>query len=154
MGSVPLFISPLAVPFVSLRSIFALHGRNPFHCSEYQKHIEKACLGGRRMGRASPPSPAPQWQAPKPNEGLTIRLKVITPLFGGGYEPREVDPVRIIRPATVRGHLRFWWRALYGGQYSSSEELFQAESALWRGGNGKPEYCWQGKPAGKGCQME
>lgn len=83
------------------------------------------------MGRTSPPSPAPQWQAPKPNEGLTIRLKVITPLFGGGYEPREVDPVCIIRPATVRGHLRFWWRALYGGQYSSSEELFQAESALW-----------------------
>lgn len=83
------------------------------------------------MGRASPLSPAPQWQAPQQNEGLTLRLKVITPLFGGGYEPREVDPVCIIRPATIRGHLRFWWRALYGGQYASSEALFRAESALW-----------------------
>ncbi|MGQ9487111.1 MAG: type III-B CRISPR module RAMP protein Cmr1 [Armatimonadota bacterium] len=83
------------------------------------------------MGRASPSAPAPQWQEPKREESITLHLKLITPLFGGGYEAREVDPVCIIRSATIRGHLRFWWRALYGGQYRSSEELFRAESALW-----------------------
>jgi len=52
-------------------------------------------------------------------------------MFGGGYEPREVDTVMPIRPAAIRGHLRFWWRALYGGQYTDSEALFKAEKAIW-----------------------
>jgi CRISPR-associated protein Cmr1 len=52
-------------------------------------------------------------------------------MFGGGYEPREVDPLMPIRPAAIRGHLRFWWRALYGGQYTDSEALFEAEKAIW-----------------------
>lgn len=81
--------------------------------------------------RASPSVPAPQWQEPKRDESITLHLRLITPLFGGGYEPRELDLACVIRSATIRGHLRFWWRALYGGQYRSSEELFNAESALW-----------------------
>src|SRR5690606_23258563 len=35
------------------------------------------------------------------------------------------------RAATVRGHLRFWWRALYAERYASAEELYQRESTLW-----------------------
>lgn len=83
------------------------------------------------MARAIPKIPAPQWMEPAPDESITLHLRLITPLFGGGYETREVDPVCIIRPATVRGHLRFWWRALYGGQYANAGQLFTAEAAIW-----------------------
>ncbi len=37
----------------------------------------------------------------------------------------------IIRPATLRGHLRFWWRALNAHRFSTSTQLYQSESALW-----------------------
>ncbi|MDW8105620.1 MAG: type III-B CRISPR module RAMP protein Cmr1 [Armatimonadota bacterium] len=83
------------------------------------------------MTRPIPTVAAPQWSEPSLDESITLHLRLITPLFGGGYEPREVDPVCIIRPATIRGHLRFWWRALYGGQYTSSQQLFYAEAAIW-----------------------
>lgn len=84
---------------------------------------------------------APEWPAEVPNkcEEWTLQLKVITPMFGGGYKAREVDPVNIIRPAAIRGHLRFWWRATAGGQYDSLEELFEAERALWGGAVEKDE---------------
>ena len=62
---------------------------------------------------------------------ISVRLKVVTPILGGGPKLRDVDRVDIIRVPTVRGHLRFWWRALYGHQYTTSQELYAAESALW-----------------------
>jgi len=83
------------------------------------------------MRRPSPDISPPHWQPPAAKDGFTLHLRLITPLFGGGYEAREVDPVCIIRPASVRGNLRFWWRALYGGQYASAKELFRAEAELW-----------------------
>lgn len=83
------------------------------------------------MARSIPNIPAPPWTEPSSPESLTLHLRLITPLFGGGYEPREVDPVCIIRPASIRGHLRFWWRTLYGGLYPNAPQLFRAESAIW-----------------------
>jgi len=62
---------------------------------------------------------------------LCVRLKVVTPILGGSHQTRAIDDVDIIRPASVRGHLRFWWRALYGSQYPSAEKLYERESALW-----------------------
>lgn len=62
---------------------------------------------------------------------ISVRLRVVTPILGGGPKLRDVDTVDIIRVPTVRGHLRFWWRALYGHQYASSQELYATESALW-----------------------
>jgi CRISPR-associated protein Cmr1 len=62
---------------------------------------------------------------------ISVRLKVVTPILGGGPKLRDVDRVDVIRVPTVRGHLRFWWRALYGHQYTTSQELYAAESALW-----------------------
>jgi CRISPR-associated protein Cmr1 len=43
------------------------------------------------------------------------QYRLITPLFGGGVEPGVADPVTIIRGTTIRGQLRFWWRATRGG---------------------------------------
>ena len=62
---------------------------------------------------------------------FTVCLKTITPVLGGAVTPRTVDEVDVIRAPSVRGHLRFWWRALYGHQYATASELFAAESALW-----------------------
>ncbi|HXG23628.1 MAG TPA: type III-B CRISPR module RAMP protein Cmr1, partial [Chthonomonadales bacterium] len=73
----------------------------------------------------------PEWKPPDLEEAITLRLQTITPMFGGGYEPREVDPLCVIRPATIRGHLRFWWRATTGAQYASAEKLFEDEEKLW-----------------------
>ncbi|AWR86729.1 type III-B CRISPR module RAMP protein Cmr1 [Meiothermus taiwanensis] len=64
-------------------------------------------------------------------ETWRLRLRTITPLFGGSATPREVDAANPIRPASVRGQLRFWWRATAGAQYASSEKLFEAEEAIW-----------------------
>lgn len=77
------------------------------------------------------PSP-PEWKPLSDGvETLNLHLKLITPMFGGGYEPRNVDEVIYIRPAAIRGHLRFWWRALYGGAYAEPRDLFKAEEDLW-----------------------
>lgn len=75
----------------------------------------------------------PVWRDPVPAGGFVEKydIKVITPLFGGGYTPGEVDTECIIRPAAIRGHLRFWWRATAGARFSRPEELAKAEADLW-----------------------
>src|SRR6266545_8104236 len=58
--------------------------------------------------------------------------ELITPLFGGGVEPGEADPVTTIRATEIRGHLRFWWRATRGGQFDGDlQEMKKAEDRLW-----------------------
>lgn len=42
--------------------------------------------------------------------------RLLTPLFGGGVQPRLSDPVTVVRATEVRGQLRFWWRAVRGWQ--------------------------------------
>ncbi|MCC6526646.1 MAG: type III-B CRISPR module RAMP protein Cmr1 [Polyangiaceae bacterium] len=62
---------------------------------------------------------------------LRVRLEVVTPILGGSHKTRAIDDVDVIRAPSLRGHLRFWWRALYASQCSSAEELHKRESALW-----------------------
>ncbi|RDI95594.1 type III-B CRISPR module RAMP protein Cmr1 [Meiothermus sp. QL-1] len=52
-------------------------------------------------------------------------------MFGGSAIPREVDRENPVRAASVRGHLRFWWRATAGARYATAEELFRAEEEIW-----------------------
>ncbi len=73
----------------------------------------------------------PEWQEPAERETIELELRLITPMFGGGYKAREVDTVQPIRPAAIRGHLRFWWRATAGARYATVEELHKAERELW-----------------------
>ena len=75
-------------------------------------------------------TPVPSLEPPK-LETWTLELKTITPMFGGSAKVREVDPENPIRAASIRGHLRFWWRATAGARFSSSEELFKAEEEIW-----------------------
>jgi CRISPR-associated protein Cmr1 len=62
---------------------------------------------------------------------LRLRLEVVTPILGGSHQTRTIDDIDVIRAPSVRGHLRFWWRALYASQCSNTEELYRRESALW-----------------------
>jgi CRISPR-associated protein Cmr1 len=79
----------------------------------------------------------PEWQEPAKRETIELELRLITPMFGGGYKAREVDTVQPIRPAAIRGHLRFWWRATAGARYARVEELHKAETELWGGASKK-----------------
>lgn len=70
----------------------------------------------------------------KPDDRITEtrQYRLITPLFGGGVKAQEADPVTVIRGASVRGQLRFWWRATRGGQFNGDlDEMRKAENAIW-----------------------
>ena len=79
----------------------------------------------------------PEWREPAKRETIELELRLITPMFGGGYKAREVDTVQPIRPAAIRGHLRFWWRATAGARYTSVADLHKAETELWGGASKK-----------------
>jgi CRISPR-associated protein Cmr1 len=70
----------------------------------------------------------------KPDDRITEtrKYRLITPLFGGGVKTQEADPLTVIRGASVRGQLRFWWRATRGGQFNGDlEAMRKAENAIW-----------------------
>jgi CRISPR-associated protein Cmr1 len=60
------------------------------------------------------------------------KYKLITPLFGGGVEPKKNDLTKVIRETSIRGQLRFWWRAMRG--FGTVSQMKQRENALF--GNG------------------
>ncbi len=57
---------------------------------------------------------------------VQLTVETLTPLFLGGADPREPE----LRPASFRGVMRFWFRALYGGVVGISDlnSLRQAEA--------------------------
>ncbi|HVZ32286.1 MAG TPA: type III-B CRISPR module RAMP protein Cmr1 [Polyangiaceae bacterium] len=62
---------------------------------------------------------------------ISVSAEVVTPILGGSSETRAIDDIDVIRAATVRGHLRFWWRALYAAQYATAGKLYERESEIW-----------------------
>lgn len=58
-------------------------------------------------------------------------IKVVTPMLGGSSKPGDVDLRFPIRSASIRGHLRFWWRATRGARYETAEELRKVESNIF-----------------------
>ena len=79
------------------------------------------------------PKPIPRAVRAGGNERTTfdVRIEVVTPILGGAPIPRTIDEIDVVRAATVRGHLRFWWRALNAHTFSNPQELYRKESALW-----------------------
>nr|WP_235283788.1 MULTISPECIES: type III-B CRISPR module RAMP protein Cmr1 [Thermus] len=72
--------------------------------------------------------------------------RLLTPLFGGGVEPRLADPVTVVRGTEVRGQLRFWWRAVRGWQAEGDlKRLFDLEAAIFgsAGEGGLPLWPWR-----------
>lgn len=71
---------------------------------------------------------------PAPNIAPTQRkfeIEFITPLFGGGVAPKTPDPITVVRGSSIRGQLRFWWRATRGRGCATVAELHEKESAVW-----------------------
>lgn len=64
-------------------------------------------------------------------ETLELDIQVVTPMFGGGVEAGVSDPVTLIRPSSIRGHLRFWWRATRGAAFATAKELKQRETEIF-----------------------
>jgi CRISPR-associated protein Cmr1 len=88
-----------------------------------------------------PPSSLPTPASRATTAGVTrqtwdVALQTITPVLGGGTRTRHVDACDPIRVPAIRGHLRFWWRALHAPAFASAEALYERESALWGGVNG------------------
>ncbi len=83
--------------------------------------------------RTQPKIAAPTVTVKQTGDAITqVReYQLITPLYGGGVTPGEVDPVTIIRGSSIRGHLRFWWRACRGGQFQDLADMKKAEDAIW-----------------------
>lgn len=81
---------------------------------------------------ASPPA-----LTEKRNDKVITQVReyeLITPLFGGGVDPAEADPVTTIRATEIRGQLRFWWRACRGGKPEFDGDLTKmkkAEDEIW-----------------------
>lgn len=66
----------------------------------------------------------PSWQE--------YQCELVTPLYGGGVKAGEVDTQMPIRASEIRGHLRFWWRLLYGDS-NDSKGMFKRECNIWGG---------------------
>jgi CRISPR-associated protein Cmr1 len=64
------------------------------------------------------------------------RIRLVTPMFGGGVTPGEPDPSDPIRGTSIRGQLQFWWRATRGAACQTIEELIETHAAVW-GSTGK-----------------
>lgn len=59
---------------------------------------------------------------------FTARLRLVTPAFLAGAEQGKEDCE--LRPATLRGLLRWWWRTLHAG-YLSVGQLRTLEAQIW-----------------------
>ncbi len=85
----------------------------------------------RSLPELSPPK-VPDVHQPAKNLITQERnYKLITPLYGGGVEPSQADPITLIRGTSIRGQLRFWWRACRAGQFSDVKEMKTFEDKLW-----------------------
>jgi CRISPR-associated protein Cmr1 len=55
----------------------------------------------------------------------------MTTVYGGGAETGRNDGFDPYRVPSIRGQLRFWWRASRGASFSTPDKLRQEENAIW-----------------------
>ncbi len=60
-------------------------------------------------------------------EKLTATFRIVTPMFIGGADQSPSDG---IRPPSVKGALRFWWRALNWGKFITDSKNNNEQQAL------------------------
>ena len=56
---------------------------------------------------------------------ITFNCEIITPMFLGGADGKNVE----LRASSLKGSLRFWWRAMHGNL--SIQELYQKECEMF-----------------------
>ena len=62
---------------------------------------------------------------------LALDIQLTTVLYGGGAKAGYPDEITPFRSSSVRGHLRFWWRATRGAKFGTWEELREEEAKIW-----------------------
>lgn len=97
---------------------------------------EETVTTGSERGPNTPPerlpTPASRRAARGPRvEVIEVPLCTTTPVFGGGVAARMPDPVAAVRGPSVRGHLRFWWRASRGHAFATPEALAEREAQVF-----------------------
>jgi len=75
---------------------------------------------------------------------IEVCVETVTPILGGSSQTRTIDEVDIVRATTIRGHLRFWWRALHATRFESAKDLYAEEGEIWgraatEGGGGRSD---------------
>ncbi len=63
---------------------------------------------------------------------IEIEVELLTPAFASGADQKSLE----LRPATIRGLLRWWWRAVVGHEEVSSVNLARREAQLFGGTSG------------------
>ena len=66
-----------------------------------------------------------------PELAWTVPLTLLTPMVGGGAVARMVDEAQPVSGKTVRGQLRFWWRATRGGRYGKDGLAKMKSDEAW-----------------------
>ena len=90
------------------------------------------------------PSPGKAPELPPVTDDLvreTRTYQFLTPVFGGGVKlpadgsvgTKDIDPITPVRVPSIRGQLRFWWRAVNPRGCKTVEELYQAETEIFGG---------------------
>ncbi len=67
-----------------------------------------------------------------------IDLQFLAPVFGGGDRPGVREPDRTYRVPSIRGQLRFWWRAARATAFGKRGDVARA---YWWGPSG-PAGAW------------
>jgi CRISPR-associated protein Cmr1 len=62
---------------------------------------------------------------------LELEIAVMTTVYGGGAETARNDGFDPYRVPSIRGQLRFWWRASRGAKFPTADKLRQEENAIW-----------------------
>jgi CRISPR-associated protein Cmr1 len=75
------------------------------------------------------PDPPPNWNPPRPSEGHSYEIELITPMVGGGAAAGVVDLDYPIRATAIRGQLRYWWRLVRG--HSLGERMWRREEEIF-----------------------
>lgn len=78
---------------------------------------------------------------------ISITVQLVTEQYGGGATARQPDIDQWLRPSSVRGGLRFWWRALFGSSFPSADKMYAAETAIFGGSAGDKANGQPGKVA-------
>src|SRR5690606_11762683 len=86
--------------------------------------------------RSIPVDPPGAWPTPGAhNRFVEIGLCALTPIFKGGSTTAQIDEERPFRSPSIRGALRYWWRAT--STIADVAQLHAREKALFGGVNGE-----------------
>lgn len=83
------------------------------------------------MARVFDEAPPSMERPPEIVTKKSYEIRIVTPMFGGGVKAGENDMNMLVRPSSIRGQLRFWWRTVRGAYFQDGTAMRDAENAVW-----------------------